>query len=245
MSFPNTALIIPLIGLWLGVGNLYAQAEQTPERLVDEADAVVAQEEPQAEPAQAPASDVVDVSEDNFRRSMELRDRELQRSPDLTTGSYSSSTGLQALEGLPEASQKHLREQLREVIVENGPWTPEDAGTAYPYVPSEQAEKSKTLAKREQQAWGEMVSEYHDREAAIHANAARTQAATALSTAAGSKPAGDGGESEQGQDGKPGSEDEQSEEDAARAGRAAALATMLNSAESANSGASPGTGAAR
>lgn len=164
----------------------WAQAEQTPENLLDEPLEPQAEEAPEAdaereadgEAENGVASRETDFSEENFRRSMELRDRALQRSPDLTTGSYSTGTGLRALDELPESSQKHLREELREVIVRNGPWTPEAAGEVYPYTPSDGAKENRSLQKRERSAWGELVAEYHEREAAIHANAARSQAAT-------------------------------------------------------------------
>jgi len=203
-----------LVVLLSGNGGLYAQSEQRPENLLEEDETLVeeAAEEELAE-SDAPASNVVDVSEENFRRSMELRDQTVQRSPDLTTGSYSPGTGLQALDDLPEESQKHLRGQLREVIVENGPWTPEDAGQEYPFVASEEAEKNPSLERKEEAAWGEMVDEYHQREAVIHSNAARTQAASRAATAAGVAAAGNqaqrgqrGGQQGNSQTGESGSE---------------------------------------
>ena len=232
----NYANIAALLLAVIVAGNSYAwgQVEQTPENLLDENDIVEVEEEPIEEAVESPPSNVVDVNEENFRRSMELRDRNLQRSPDLTTGSYSRSTGQQALERLPEESQKHLREQLREVIVENGPWSPEDEGTEYPYVPSEQAEKNRSLKNREESAWGEMVSEYHEREAAIHANAARTQAATASAGTAGQNEQGESGQAQQGQEMAMGEGDETSDQESARAERAEALAEMLNASEAAN-----------
>lgn len=172
-------------------GPVFAQAEQTPENLLDEPlptpeeTPAETPAEPEAESDAPSASGETDYNEENFRRSMELRDSQLQRSPDLTTGSYSTGTGLQALDDLPEASQKHLREQLREVIVREGPWTPEAADERYPYVPSEAAREAPGLERREQTAWGELVAEYHEREAAIHANAARTRSATAAGQQAG------------------------------------------------------------
>jgi hypothetical protein len=228
---------------------LFAQSEQRPENLLDEDETEVVEETVEVEEQESPASNVVDVNEENFRRSMELRDQSLQRSPDLTTGTYSRGTGLQALDALPEDSQKHLRGQLREVIVENGPWTPEEADTSYPYVPSEEAQKNGTLEKREQTAWGEMVAEYHEREAAIHANAARTQAATTSNQSAngqqqeGQNNDGESGESASGKDGEPGTQESQQGEDEARAARQAALTDILNSDPGASPGGSAGEAA--
>ena len=228
----NIRFSILFISLVLA-SEAYAQAEQTPETLVDEEPVAEEVTQPDPEPEETPDTGVVDVNEDFFRRSMELQDRGLQRSPSLTTGTYSRSTAQQSLERLPDESQKHLREQMREVIVENGPWAPEDEGTEYPYVPSERAERNRTLAGREQAAWSEMVSEYHEREASIHANAARTEAATATGqNQQGELAQGETGEMSQpgGENGQSG-EDGQQDQDAARAERAAALAEMLNEGE--------------
>lgn len=219
----------------LSMPLLWAQAEQTPEHIpgaedLNAKDAKDAKDEknseggggPEAESEEQPLSSEVDFNEENFRRSMELRDAALQRSPDLTTGSYSPRSGVKALDALPEASQKHLREQLREVIVENGPWTPAEAGETYPYVPSAEAMENGTLAKREQAAWTELVSKYHEREAALHANLTQSPAGTG-SVAGEGPPAQDGGsESEPG-------------ENSDKAQRAAALAELLESGAAAGS----------
>lgn len=201
----TTVLLICAAGLaW--AATVHAQAEQTPENILDEP------LEPPAEEAQAsqdeaddaPASSETDFNEENFRRSMELRDQALQRSPGLTTGTYSGATGLDVLDELPEASQKHLRSELREVIVRNGPWTPDQAGVVYPYTPSEAARQERSLARQEQAAWGELVGKYHEREAAIHANAARSRAATAKRMAADGRGQGKEGEEPESQTGNAG-----------------------------------------
>jgi hypothetical protein len=224
-------LVLALCLTLFCVPVVYAQSEQTPEKLLDEPfGAPEPEDEPESGEAQeadtgteeSDSSRETDFNEENFRRSMELRDMDVQRSPDLTTGSYSRATGLQALANLPESSQKHLREELREVIVENGPWTPEEAGEMYPYVPSAEAEENPGLANREEAAWGEMVADYHEREAAIHANSAMNQAATA-STA---------GQGEDEQKGQAGPESEASAE-ALKAQRAEALAKLLESGDGA------------
>ena len=116
MFMRQSIVVILLFMLLVSTGELFAQAEQTPEKLLDEVQTQSDEEsvEADAKDVEPPASNEVDVNEGYFRRSMELRDRSLQRSPDLTTGSYSRSTGLQALNALPEASQKHLREDHRQ-----------------------------------------------------------------------------------------------------------------------------------
>ena len=69
----------------------------------------------------APASQEVEINEDNYRQFMELKDG-LQQRTVLPENSYQSQAGLQKLDKLPEESQKHLRNQLREIIMQRGPW---------------------------------------------------------------------------------------------------------------------------
>lgn len=133
-------------------------------------------EEVQDEKEANPGSQEVEYSEDNYRRFMELKDQNLQKSS-LPTNKYQSGT--QKLDELPESSQKHLRNQLREIISQGDAWTPGDEDKQYPYVPSEAAEGNASLKQKEAEAWQELVGEYHEREAQIHANAARSDAAGA------------------------------------------------------------------
>jgi hypothetical protein len=97
-----TLITIALLLALCCAGQVLAQAEQRPEKVLDEPlpepDESEAAEELEAE--EDDTSRETDFNEENFRRSMELRDRALQRSPDLTTGSYSSGTGLKSLEDL-------------------------------------------------------------------------------------------------------------------------------------------------
>ena len=132
--------------------------------------------EAEGEKQENPGSQEVEYSEDNYRRFMELKDQNLQKST-LPTNKYQSGT--QKLDELPESSQKHLRNQLREVISKGDAWTPGDEDKQYPYVPSEAAESNAGLRLKEAEAWQELVGEYHEREAQIHANAARSDAAGA------------------------------------------------------------------
>jgi len=229
-------LSICLLGLaMLASEALFAQAEQTPEKLLDEPLTEAApEEESEPEDDGYEASQETDFNEENFRRAMELRDQELQRSPDLMTGSYSSGTGLRALDELPESSQKHLRDELREVIVSNGPWTPGDAGETYPFVPSPEAEENGTLKNREAAAWDQLVAKYHEREAALQANATSMETGNPGEGQAGNPGEGQAGNEGEGQTGKQG-EDEAGEEER-RAQRAEALAKLLESGEGAGSG---------
>lgn len=149
----------------------------------------------------------VDVSEENYRRHMELGDEQLQRN-NFPVTDYAGQAELQKMQQLPEASQRHLRDQLREIIVEGGPWKPADAQQVYPYLPSTQARTDAALRGKEQAAWEELVGQYHAREASIHA--ARQAGAGAQSGEGGehSGPAGPaeatGGETRTASAGQPG-----------------------------------------
>jgi len=120
-----------------------------------------------------PDSQAVDASEDNYRRFMELKDDRIKRGS-LPLAAYEAPTDSERLGTLPEASQKHLRNQLREVILANGRWTPGTAKVEHPYVPSEAALKDPQLKRREASAWAELLEKYNEREAQ---NYARNQAA--------------------------------------------------------------------
>lgn len=135
-----------------------------------------------------PAGQEVEINEDNYRQFMELRDTRQQRNG-LPENAYRSQTGMQKIEKLPEDSQKHLRNQLREIIIKGDQWQPGDEGTEYPYTPSDAAKTDQALQKLEQEAWGELVGDYHEREAEIYANSARSEAATANASAPGGKSA--------------------------------------------------------
>jgi hypothetical protein len=112
-----------------------------------------------------------DISEDNYRRFMELDDRRLER-PAFPAAAIQPSSQLQKMGQLPESSQKHLRNQLRGIILARGDWTPEEMNRDYAFVPSAEARKDGQLLRDEIEAWTELVTEYHEREAAIYAAAA-------------------------------------------------------------------------
>ncbi len=114
----------------------------------------------------SPGSQEVEYNDENYRRFMELKDQPGQRSS-LPTNTYQSGT--QKLDKLPESSQKHLRNQLREIILDGAEWAPGDENKEYPYVASVAAEKDPALRQQEQEAWGELVGKYHQREAQIYA----------------------------------------------------------------------------
>ena len=129
----------------------------------------------------------VEINEDNYRQFMELRDARQQRNV-LPENAFQPRSGSQKLDKLPESSQKHLRNQLREIIVQGDRWQPGDEGTVYPYVPSEAASTDQALQAQEAEAWGELVNSYNKREAEIYAHASQSQAAKA----AGNMPGGEG-----------------------------------------------------
>ncbi|MGB5487471.1 MAG: hypothetical protein WBN06_08780, partial [Lysobacterales bacterium] len=128
-----------------------------------------------AEP-EVPAGQEVEINEDNYRQFMELKDPNFQREI-IPENVFKPGSGLQKLEKLPEESQKHLRNQLREIIVQGDPWQPGDEETEYPYTPSAEASSNPALEKQELEAWGELVDSYHDRESQIYENSSGSQAA--------------------------------------------------------------------
>ena len=154
-------------------------------------------EQTPAENTEVPTAQEVEINEDNYRQFMELRDARQQRNV-MPEDAFKPGSGLQSLDDLPEDSQKHLRNQLREIILEGDQWQPGDEATEYPYTPSEAAGSNSPLEKQEKEAWGELVDGYHQREAEIYANSARSGAASA----AGSHGSGTGESQEKGaQDG--------------------------------------------
>jgi len=147
-----------------------------------------------------PAGQEVEVNEDNYRQFMELKDARQQRNM-LPENSYQSQAGAQKIDKLPEESQKHLRNELREIIIQGDQWQPGDENTDYPYVPSNAASTNRALQKKEVDAWSELVDNYHKREAEIYGNASRSKAASSTAGAAGEGSAGgnmgQGGEDQQ------------------------------------------------
>ena len=141
-------------------------------------------EQTPVEETDVPASQEVEINEDNYRQFMELRDAREQRNM-MPENAFKPGSGLQSLDDLPEDSQKHLRNQLREIILQGDEWQPGDEATDYPYSPSEAASSNQTLQKQEKEAWGELVDGYHQREAEIYANSDRSAAASAAGTPGG------------------------------------------------------------
>ncbi len=110
------------------------------------------------------ASQQVEESDEAFRRRMELEDAR-QRDPAYVDAQADYKRELEKIDRLPEASRDHIREQLIDVIMENGEWTPDDARRDYPYSPSPAARDDAALAQQEQEAWDEQIEKYHAREA--------------------------------------------------------------------------------
>ena len=112
------------------------------------------------------SSEQVEQRDDSFRRQMELEDA---RSRDRT---YVDSTyggqkaELEKIDKLPEESRDNIRDQLVDVIMENGDWEPKDALAEYPYSPTGAAQSDPELKAQEQEAWDEQIDKYHEREAA-------------------------------------------------------------------------------
>ena len=120
-----------------------------------------------AEPAgdQDDSSEQVEQRDDSYRRQMELEDA---RSRDRTyvDNTYTPSGDLEKIDKLPPESRENIRDQLVDIIMENGEWEPSDALEEYSYEPTAAAQADPELMEQEQEAWDEQIEKYHEREAA-------------------------------------------------------------------------------
>ena len=207
IHFQFTGLLI--ITALLCTAITFAQDEEAATTLPQETEA----EETSPENEAVRAGQEVEINEDNYRQFMELKDPRLQRDM-LMENSYQSQAGMQKLDKLPEESQKHLRNQLREIILEGDQWQPGDEETEYPYVPSVAAATNQGLKNQEAEAWGELVDNYHQREAETYSNSSRSRAAAAASgTSSSPGSPGSPGEGADGKEGTDGSGSEQAGEE--------------------------------
>ena len=154
-----------------------------------------------AEEPEVPASQEVEINEDNYRQFMELRDANRQRNI-IPENVFKPDSGLQKLEKLPEESQKHLRNQLREIIVQGDEWKPGDEETEYPYTPSAAASTDPSLEQQEKEAWGELVDSYNQRESQIYENSSGSQSAMGSEQGSSNAGIGPGSSGETGQSGE-------------------------------------------
>lgn len=111
------------------------------------------------------SSERVEESDESYRRRMELEDAR-HRDPGYTSPAGTQQKKQEKIDALPPASRDHIRDQLVDIILEDGEWEPMDALEEYPYEPSAAAQADDGLLKREQAAWDEQIEKYHEREAA-------------------------------------------------------------------------------
>jgi len=141
-------LLKPLLcGLWLTLAGLPAVQAQDPGN------------------ENAGASAEVEESDEAYRRRMELEDAR-QRDLGYTLPPETYAARQEKLDKLPEESRDNIRDQLVDIIVENGDWEPSDALKDYPYEPTAAAQADPELLRQEQEAWDEQIGKYHKREAA-------------------------------------------------------------------------------
>ncbi len=176
-------VIACLLSLWLLLfaPPVAGQENEAAPPTTGDAESIVVDE------ADIPPAQEVEINEDNYRQFMELKDPNLQREV-IPENVFKPGSGLQKLEKLPEESQKHLRNELREIIVQGDPWQPGDEQGDFPYTPSVAAANNPGLEKQEQEAWGELVDSYNQREAQIHANSAGSRAARGTEDGSGANP---------------------------------------------------------
>jgi hypothetical protein len=151
----------------------------------------------------------VEESEEAYRRRMELegaRDHDT-----FSNTSYASQAKQQKIDKLPEESQRNIRDQITDIIIENGEWKPGDVLEEYSYEPTKAAGKNPVLLEQEEEAWAEQVEKYHEREAAAF-GATRPAMPGSDTQQAGTGSSGDGhqageqggGQNGSGQDGSQG-----------------------------------------
>ena len=112
------------------------------------------------------SSEQVEQRDDAFRRQMELEDARSRDRTYVDSTYGGQKTKLEKIDKLPEESRDNIRDQLVDVIMENGDWEPKDVLEEYPYTPTEGAQSDPELKQQEQEAWDEQVEKYHEREAA-------------------------------------------------------------------------------
>ena len=110
------------------------------------------------------SSQQVEESDEAFRRRMELEDAR-HRDPGFSDPVTTYRQDLEKIDKLPEESRDNIRDQLIEIIMENGDWEPSDALEEYPYQPTAAAQADPELMQKEQEAWDEQIEKYHAREA--------------------------------------------------------------------------------
>ncbi len=109
------------------------------------------------------SSEQAEAREDAYRKQMELEGSREQDTFANTT--YSTQAKQEKIDKLPKESRENIRDQLTDIIIENGQWEPFDALREYPYEPSEAAQTDPGLREREEEAWAEQVEKYNQREA--------------------------------------------------------------------------------
>jgi len=124
----------------------------------------MAQDDEQAGDADG-SSEQVESRDEAYRRQMELEDARRQ-DPGFVDPVDAYQKDPEKIDKLPEESRDNIRDQLIDVIVENGDWEPSDALEDYPYQATEAAENDPVLKEQEQEAWDEQIDKYHKREAA-------------------------------------------------------------------------------
>jgi len=110
------------------------------------------------------SSEQTEESEEAYRRRMELEGA--RDSETFSNTSFGSQVEQEKIDKLPPASQKNIRDQITDIIIENDQWEPGDVLEDYPYEPTEAAMKDPALREQEEEAWAEQVDKYHEREAA-------------------------------------------------------------------------------
>ena len=136
-----------------------------------------------------------EAREDAYRKRMELEGSRDQDTFSNTT--YTTEAKQEKIDKLPKESRDNIREQLTDIIIENGQWEPFDALREYPYEPTEAARENPGLREQEQEAWAEQMEKYHQRESSAYGASRPSMPGSESRQAGGSPdPSGQQGESE-------------------------------------------------
>jgi hypothetical protein len=107
----------------------------------------------------------VEQTDESYRRQMELEDAR-GRDRTYVDTTHTQKADPEKIDKLPKESRDNIRDQMVDIIMENGEWEPKDALQEYPYTPTAAAEGDPELKQQEQEAWEEQIEKYHEREAA-------------------------------------------------------------------------------
>jgi hypothetical protein len=171
----------------------------------------------------------VDESDEGYRARMQLRDQRYREQSRMQT-TYTTPSGEAKIDKLPKASQEHIKDEMRNMIIESRVWKPGEDLTDYPYQPSEDAQSDAALAQQEREAFVEELQEFQEREAAAYASQNERQQGEQGEQ--GGQAGQSGSEGQQGQQGQSGSQSQSSAQGSEGSQSQASSSSSAQSSES-------------